>query len=424
MRYLLILCILLTACKSDPKDSKEIKEEPTHHEMSEKKVSPIANPVKGNSSLPRLYSNGEALYMSWVTVKDSVSILHYSSYSAANKWDRPREIARGSDWFVNWADFPAIAENNGNILTNLLQKSADGTYTYDVKLNLFNPKESTFTDNWKKNFIAHNDGTKSEHGFVSILPYVEDGFFISWLDGRNTSGGGHGDHDKMESAGAMTLRAATVTSSGKIINAVELDDKVCDCCQTSAALTENGPIVVYRDRSNEEIRDISIVRLIDNKWSEPEPVGIDRWKIPGCPVNGPSVDALGSNVVVAWFTAVKGEGDVKVIFSEDNGATFGNAFTIDSGSATGRVDVVMLDDTEAAVLWMEPKGEDEVIQLMKINKHGYSQPPVTVSKTSADRAAGFPQLERVGDQLFLAWTVVGEEKDKTIKTASFRIDLL
>ena len=49
---------------------------------------------------------------------------------------------------MNWADFPAIAENNGSILTNVLQKSAEGTYTYDIRLQLFSKQKNT----WKKAF--------------------------------------------------------------------------------------------------------------------------------------------------------------------------------------------------------------------------------------------------------------------------------
>jgi len=109
-----------------------------------------------------------------------------------------------------------------------------------------------------------------------------------------------------------------------------------------------------------------------------------------------------------------------VAFSEDNGAHFGHAFRIDVGNATGRVDIVMINEEDAAVLWMEPNGEQDVIQLMKINKHGYTKPPIVVSSTAASRASGFPQLELVGDQLYCAWTLV-HEQNKQIKTATIAV---
>ena len=129
--------------------------------------------------------------------------------------------------------------------------------------------------------------------------------------------GGHDMEGEHEAGGAMTLRSAIVNGKGIISQRTELDNRVCDCCQTSATMTTNGPVVVYRDRSEEEVRDISIVRNVNAKWTQPQTVGLDNWKIAACPVNGPSVDAIDNTVAVAWFTVTKGIGDVRVVFSQD-----------------------------------------------------------------------------------------------------------
>ena len=207
----------------------------------------------------------------------------------------------------------------------------------------------------------------------------------------------------------------------EIVNDVEIDPRICDCCQTSAAKTANTILVAYRDRSDEEIRDISVLRFEDGIWSQPQTIGNDNWKIAGCPVNGPSIDAFEQSVAVAWFTAASGEGDVMVAFSNDSGESFGSSFRIDAGSATGRVDIAMISDMEAVVLWMQPKGDDEVIYLMKINSHGYTGNPIIISQTSPERASGFPQLELLGDKLYFAWTSLGEESTPSIKMASFHV---
>lgn len=393
------------ACKNEPK--KEVAATP---KVENTPLHNFDNPTAGNSSLARLFSDGEQLHMSWVQRQDSLATLYYATYRKG-QWTEAQAINSGTDWFVNWADFPALAVNKSGVLTNYLQKSAKGTYTYDVKLNLFNAAENT----WKKNFILHDDGTQSEHGFVSMRSYVDDSFIVVWLDGRETVGHDHG-------GGQMTLRAAIVFKDGSIQYDTLLDDRVCDCCQTSVAIGTNDEIVVaYRDRSEDEIRDISVVRWhMEGGWSKPMTLGQDNWKIPGCPVNGPSIDAFENNMVVGWFTAAKEEGDVNVAFSEDNGASFGPAYRIDIGDATGRVDVVMLNEEEAAVLWIEPKGDATVIQLMKINKNGYSEPAVTIAETSSERANGFPQLEVVGDRAYIAWTSV-TGKEATINTASIAL---
>jgi hypothetical protein len=402
---LFILSLLFfTSCKNEVK-----KEHVSITETTAQLVQIMENPSEENSQLPRLFSNEEGLYFSWVTQNDSMAVMNYSVLKKG-VWKPALEIIRGKDWFNNWADFPAIAENHGNILSSILQKSANGTYTYDIKLNLYNAENNT----WKNNFILHNDGTQSEHGFASMLPWDDDQFFVTWLDGRETVGKGPG-------GGQMTLRGAFITSEGKIVNDVELDPRICDCCQTSAAKTANTILVAYRDRSEEEIRDISVTRLVDGSWTQPITIGNDNWKIPGCPVNGPSIDTYEHSVAIIWFTAASGEGDVKVAFSDNSGESFGPSYRIDTGSATGRVDIAMINDKDAAVLWMQPLGDDEVIYLMKINSQGYTGNPIIISKTSPERASGFPQLELLGDTLYFAWTSLSEESIPSIKMASYRV---
>ena len=65
-------------------------------------------------------------------------------------------------------------------------------------------------------------------------------------------------------SGPMSLRSAIINSEGEIIEESEIDNMVCDCCQTSLTVSDNIPIVVYRDRTKNEIRDISVSRFINH----------------------------------------------------------------------------------------------------------------------------------------------------------------
>lgn len=386
--YFLIF-MLLFGCKN----SEEQKEKTSNN------TSPILKiplPMDSFASLPRLFSTGKGLILSWVE-EDSINKLQFSKYNG-KKWTSPETIQEGNDWFVNWADFPQIAENNGYFLSSYLKKSDSGTYTYDIKLNHFSQENQ----HWKKDYLLHSDGVKSEHGFVSMQPYGEKDFFVSWLDGRNIQEShGHGDHG----SGAMTLRGAFVDSTGALYRERELDNRVCDCCNTASTITPEGVVVAYRDRSEEEIRDIAILRLSQTEHIEPKIVGNDNWKIAGCPVNGPAVDSFESTLAVAWFTAAKEEPKVQLIFSSDNGNTFGLPLRMDSGNATGRVDLTLLNNEEAVVCWMEPKGDEELIRIRKVSIDGDMGRILTVSKTTSSRASGFPQMELLGDTLYFAWTL-------------------
>ncbi|OAB81522.1 hypothetical protein [Cochleicola gelatinilyticus] len=416
--FLLLRTILLwsvvvfcVSCKQKNNKDSSVSSETT-------KVEFIENPSEENSALPRLFGSENGLFFSWVETKDTTDFLKYSVLKDAS-WESVETVTSGTDWFTNWADFPVIAENNGSILTNILQRSANGTYTYDIKLNLF----SSETQRWNKNFILHKDGTKSEHGFVSMQPYGEESFFITWLDGRNTTGG-HEGHDQHSSAGAMTLRSAVVHTDGSIANETELDSKVCDCCNTAAAITSKGPIVAYRDRSDEEIRDVSILRWENNKWTAPQTLGNDAWKIAGCPVNGPAISAIDASVAVAWFTGANELPKVYAAFSEDNGATFKNPIRMDSSEAVGRVDIALITATEAVVCWLETDGAQTYIMASKISDDGEKGEAIEIANIESGRSSGFPQMELYNDKLYFAWTEFSKEKQPFIKMSYLAIEQL
>lgn len=379
-------------------------------------IEEIPTPVREGGE-PNLFSssNGE-LYLSWVEyLNDSTDALNYARLQE-DAWANPKEITRGMDWFVNWADFPSLAvfPDAGSIAAHWLQKSAGGTYDYDVRVSI----SKDAGDKWSPSFIPHTDGVPAEHGFVTLLPSNIGRMFATWLDGRNTKASkAAGDDHGHGHGGAMTLRAAEFDVEGQLFEEVELDPRICDCCQTDAAMTSNGPIVVYRDRSADEIRDIYIVRKIDSTWTDPRPVASDNWEIAGCPVNGPATAAEGDLLAVAWFTGANQENRVKVALSTDAGASFTEGFVVDDGQALGRVDVVLMEDGRALVSWLEEVNGQGEIRVATASANGKQGESKTLMTTSTARQSGFPILEKHQDSFVLAWTS-GEEKT-TVRTLRF-----
>ena len=401
---LIIASLLLSSCQ---KNQEKATENPT--------IQRIESPADGNASLPYLIKGGDdLLYMSWVEKRDSGWIDLKYSVQKEDIWQTPEVIASGNDWFVNWADYPMMAvDKQGNMIAHFLAKSSSGTYSYDVNV-VYKPVGGE----WSEPIIPHDDGTPTEHGFVTMLPKNDGTFLLSWLDGRNTGGGDH-DSGGHGSGGAMTIRTATLDMMGNLTQEAELDSRVCDCCQTGGAMTLNGSVIVYRDRSEEEMRDMSFVRLVDNNWTEPKVVNSDGWKIAGCPVNGPRIAAFGNTTATAWFTAAEGIAKVKVTFMDDSGASFQEPIIVDDSVSVGRVDIVMIDNQSAYVSWLDLEGETPFIKFRKVSRDGSMNDLTIVSETSASRGSGFPQMEVIDDTLYFAWTDMNDQTT-SIKCGIFK----
>jgi hypothetical protein len=395
----LMSLVLVVSCKNS--------EQKTSTEKDNLKL--LVSPADSLSAEPYLFTDKNGVvYLSWIEKGKEKSSLKFSRLNNG-QWSAPIVIASGDNWFVNWADYPILAsDGRDSLIAHILEKSEKSTYTYDVKLIPSFDKGNS----WNAPKLLHDDGKKAEHGFVSILPYGEN-YFISWLDGRNAAMEGESGHHEGHH-GSMTVRAAVVNKQGIKSGEWELDNRVCDCCQTSVAITANGPVVVYRDRSEEEIRDISIVRMVNGEWTKPQSIFPDNWKIAGCPVNGPRVDAQGNNLAVAWFSAPDKKGQVNIVFSQDGGANFSTPIRIDEGNGIGRVDVIMLDEKSAMASWME----GSVIKVVRVYNDGKKELSITIASSSESRSSGFPQMTKSGNDVIFAWT---DDKQKTIKVASLTL---
>ena len=356
-------------------------------------------PVGVNSGQSSIVSTDNGLILSWQEEADDSVKLQMSIYDG-ERWSAPNTIASGSDWFVNWADFPAIAANNNLLFTHFLKMSGETTYDYDIMFSV----STDFGTTWSNPKKLHSDTIAAEHGFVSAIPY-KDGFYVSWLDGRNTK----------RNNSAMTLRAAFVNGDGRVLNAKEIDRKTCDCCQTAMANVEGTPYVVYRDRSDAEIRDIYYSSLIDKQWQDPKPLYHDNWEINGCPVNGPAIASDGPNVAIAWFTGAGGVMNVNLAVSNNGGTSFSDAILVAGPEALGRVDLEMVDNT-IYLTYMSNEDNRTEIRLSQFDYAGTLLTTRALASISSDRGTGFPRSAIWNNSLVVTWTDVDKDEVSVSQT--------
>lgn len=389
---LLLPCLVCLACLACRPRGNEGQAETGASSIAElQRHDPPAAP---GAMAPALSVGEGGVYLTWLEPEAPDRRDAYSLRLArfeGDRWSTPTTIREGDDFFANWADLPRVTEDgDGDLVAHWLGMLGEDTYAYGVHLARSNDGES-----WNEVGLLHDDASPTEHGFVSWVPSPE-GLYAFWLDGRGMAGGG-----------PMTLRATRLERDGPRPSQT-LDDRVCECCSTDAAWTSQGPVVVYRDRDEDEVRNIGVVRAVGEGWSEPTVLHDDGWQIHGCPVNGPAIDAAGDRVAVAWFTVDAGKSRVRLAFSSDAGATFGEPIRIDGGQPLGRVDVALDESGSAYVLWLGTEGEAGEIRLRKVSPDGEMGQPRLIARTTQSRSSGVPSLVRDGERLLVAWVEDGE----------------
>lgn len=370
-----------------------------------------ASPAAAGSAEPSLaVDRAGRVWMSWLEPREGGGHRFRMASRQGTSWSEPITITEGDTLIANWADVPALFVTSTDTLvaTWMERGTARGAYGVRVKTS------SDGGRSWTPTVTPHRDDTPTEHGFVSVFEAPGAGVGVVWLDGREMAGG-HGS-----SEGAMGLRAALITG-GRPGDEMLIDPRVCDCCPTSVARIDGGVIVAYRDRSDDDIRDMSVSRFLDGAWSAPRTVHADSWQINACPVNGPAIAASGRSVAVAWFTVAGGTPRTQIAFSTDAGESFSAPTPLDVDVTYGRVAMAMLDPSRVLVSSIERGPDGAFLVAREVRRNGRLSDVTRVAATSSDRASGFPRMAVSGRQVVFAWTESNQGRATGIQVATAKL---
>jgi len=206
-------------------------------------------PAGAGSAQPQVTTSARGLIASWLESSSDGAALKFSERTGSG-WSPARTVARGTDWFVSWADVPTVLRlRDGTLIAQWLKNVDPAVEAYDIQIATSQNDGQT----WSRPFAPHRDGTRTQHGFVSLFEWpgaaeTRPEVGLIWLDGRNQAlkanepdGGAMGlRYARFDAAGAQ--RAGPPQAEGAI------DDRVCECCPTSLAVSDDGLIAAYRDR--------------------------------------------------------------------------------------------------------------------------------------------------------------------------------
>ena len=377
----------------------------------------LQTPSGTGSMAPNLATGPDGtVVLSWIEPAGGGNTLRFAVFQD-NEWVKSRTAVWGDNWFVNWADFPSVVPISESLwAAHWLVRREAGGYAYDI----FAAFSSDAGDSWSEPFTPHTDGTDTEHGFVTLFPN-QGGVGMIWLDGRKMIN--EWDENDVGASG-MTLRAAVFGLDGTAKQETLVDDLICDCCQSDVAITSEGPVAVYRDRTVEEMRDIYLTRFADEEWQPGKPVGDDRWEIPGCPVNGPVIQANDSQLAVAWFSAGNEKPKVQVAWSNDAGDNMSAPVQVAAGGLFGHVGAAILPSGDMAVSWLSSaEGGTAELHLRRVSSSGDAGPDQVIAEATGVAPFSVPQVLRVGESLLLAWTDTSGE-DSFVRSALVPLQFL
>lgn len=390
-----LACLALVSVGCDPGESEQSLQ-----------LDSLETPAPEGSFAPRLarMEDGRAL-LSWLEERDDAHALRFALYEE-DGWSTPRTVAEGEDWFANWADTPGVIPVGEKLFAHWLVSSGSGTFEYDIHAAWSGDEGHS----WDDSFVIHQDGEQAEHGFLTGVVLPDGDLGLSWLDGRAMAG---------DPPGPMSLRWARFEpGSSEPRDKQELDERVCDCCMTATVKQDGEPLVFYRDRSENEIRDIARVASEDADWSEPTPVAEDGWEIAGCPVNGPSADAAGDHAAVAWYSAA--EGDSRVQWAElDEQGEVATIQRIDAGDPIGRVATLHDEEAGSLVVWVEREEDGAALMARAVPTDGEPAAANRLVDVDPGRGSGFPVLASQRDGALLAWTHV-DGGERRVRVAELR----
>ena len=360
----------------------------------------VKTPADNNSLAPNICSFGEHFALSWIERKsDGLARLQMASWNGLS-FNKKNLVTQSNQMFANWADIPSIVEApSGDLYAHWLNRISSKTYAYGIRIE----RSVNQGKSWSSLGWLHNDTSATEHGFVSLIP--EDRHVRAfWLDGRMMK----------KSKGKMMLHTAIIDGE-KIINERVLDEDVCTCCPTSAVQLSGGPMVVYRDRSPKDIRDISFVLAKSRKWSEPTTLKIDNWLMPGCPVNGASIDTFGNLIAVSRFTVIQDKAQVILRLFNEGQMKSGKEIVLDKDIPIGRCATVCTKDS-IYTAWIGFEKNQAVLKLAQVSLDGKIKRNTILTPIDGSRSSGMPRAIFSGGYLWVSWTDTNQVRLGRLKT--------
>jgi hypothetical protein len=149
------------------------------------------------------------------------------------------------------------------------------------------------SNKWETMGIVNDLKGSAPEGLMGITADKKDNFYAVWLDTR--AGGGNNIF-------FSSLANKAVDWSKNRLVYQSPDKLVCGCCKPNVAVQGSEVVIMFRNWLNGS-RDLYFTKSLDGgkSFAAAQKIGMDTWKLSGCPMDGGGLAIDASNVIrTAW----------------------------------------------------------------------------------------------------------------------------
>jgi hypothetical protein len=192
---------------------------------------------------------------------------------------QPVLVAKVPEMHLGMSRGPQLASSKDNSVITAIDKTG----------NIYWYRLSHTSGKWKRMGIINDRLASAPEGLMSIAADNNDHFYAAWLDIRT------GKHNQIYFA---SLSGKSVNWSKNTMAYQSPDQHVCECCKPSIAVQGSSVAIMFRNWLNGS-RDLYVTRSSDRglTFGAAQKMGIDTWKLNGCPMDGGGLRISPANAV-------------------------------------------------------------------------------------------------------------------------------
>jgi hypothetical protein len=243
-------------------------------------LSSLANPdinTIGNGQQPQVSVDTKGIVR--VVFGSADQIFCATSIDHGISFGKPLLVAQVSEMHLGMSRGPQFTSSKNFSVITAMDK-AGNIYWYQL---------NHATAIWKYMGVINDVKGSAPEGLMNIAADDKDNFYAVWLDTRT------GKHNQIYFS---SLTEKALKWSKNIMAYQSPEQHVCECCRPSIAVEGTSVVLMFRNWLNGS-RDLYVTRSSDQgkTFSPAIKMGMDTWKLDGCPMDGGGLRISPSNAV-------------------------------------------------------------------------------------------------------------------------------